>query len=138
MEEIKMERIYINRECCIAYTLLALHSLYRSANKEIKINKFVNEIRTMFTVYTDEIELLKKSNEILEEKGEMQISLLGEEKIGITIEECAKYMGVSKQLMSEIVREPGFPCLKFKRRILINKSKVQEWFDNNIGRRVRY
>ena len=61
-----------------------------------------------------------------------------EEKIGITIEECAKYIGISKQLMAEMVREPGFPCIKFKRRILINKSKVQEWLDNNAGRRIRY
>ena len=29
-----MERIYINRECCVAYVVLALNSIYHSANKE--------------------------------------------------------------------------------------------------------
>lgn len=27
-----MERIYINRNCCLAYAVLALHSVYHSAN----------------------------------------------------------------------------------------------------------
>lgn len=135
-----MERIYINRDCCIAYVLLAIHTISNSANKEIRINEFTKEIMTMFELYTDEIELKKKTDEILSKEGNTKIIILNEddEKIGITIEECAKYMGVSKQLMAEIVREPGFPCIKFKRRFLINKSKVQEWFDKNSGRRIRY
>lgn len=135
-----MERIYINRDCCIAYTLLALHTIQKTANDGIKINEFIEEIKTMFNVYQDEIELMKKAHKILEREGNKKIFFINEddEKIGITIEECAEYMGVSKQLMAEIVREPGFPCIKFKRRFLINKSKVQEWFNNNSGRRIRY
>lgn len=134
-----MERIYINRECCVAYTIMALHSILHSANKERTIEDFVAEIRTTFEIYADETKLLNLANKILEEEGKYKIYFnLEDEKIGINIEECAKYMGVSKQLMSEIVRMPGFPCIKFKRKILINKSKVQEWFDNNSGKRVRY
>lgn len=134
-----MERIYINRECCMAYTIMALHSILHSANKERTIEDFIAEIRSAFEIYTDEIKLLNVANKILEEEGKNKIYLnLGDEKIGINIEECAKYMGVSKQLMAEIVRMPDFPCIKFKRKILINKSKVQEWLDNNSGKRIRY
>lgn len=134
-----MERIYINRECCVAYTIMALHSILHSANKERTIEDFIAEIRSVFEIYTDEIKLLNVANKILEEEGKNKIYLnLGDEKIGINIEECAKYMGVSKQLMAEIVRMPDFPCIKFKRKILINKSKVQEWLDNNSGKRIRY
>lgn len=134
-----MERIYINRECCVAYTIMALHSILHSANKERTIEDFIAEIRSAFEIYTDEIKLLNVANKILEEEGKNKIYLnIGDEKIGINIEECAKYMGVSKQLMAEIVRMPDFPCIKFKRKILINKSKVQEWLDNNSGKRIRY
>lgn len=134
-----MERIYINRECCVAYTIMALHSILHSANKERTIEDVIAEIRSAFEIYTDEIKLLDTANKILKEEGKNKIYLnLGEEKIGINIEECAKYMGVSKQLMAEIVRMPDFPCIKFKRKILINKSKVQEWLDNNSGKRIRY
>lgn len=134
-----MERIYINRECYVAYTIMALHSILHSANKERTIEDFIAEIRSAFEIYTDEIKLLNVANKILEEEGKNKIYLnLGDEKIGINIEECAKYMGVSKQLMAEIVRMPDFPCIKFKRKILINKSKVQEWLDNNSGKRIRY
>lgn len=134
-----MERIYINRDCCIAYTVMALHSIYHSANKERKLQEIVEEIKIMFKIYTDETDLIFKMKKILIEEGDKVITFCTEdEKIGITIEECAKYMGISKQLMSEIVREPGFPCIKFKRRFLINKSKVQEWLDNNTGKRIRY
>ena len=129
-----MERIYINRECCVAYTIMGLHSILHSANKERTIEDFIAEIRSAFEIYTDEIKLLNVANKILEEEGKNKIYLnLGDEKIGINIEECAKYMGVSKQLMAEIVRMPDFPCIKFKRKILINKSKVQDWLDNNSG-----
>lgn len=134
-----MERIYINRECCVAYTIMALHSILHSANKERTIEDVIAEIRSAFEIYTDEIKLLDTANKILKEEGKNKIYLnLGEEKIGINIEECAKYIGVSKQLMAEIVRMPDFPCIKFKRKILINKSKVQEWLDNNSGKRIRY
>ena len=43
-------------------------------------------------------------------------------------------MGISKNLMSELVKYPDFPCIKFKRRIVINRNKLQDWFDKNSGR----
>lgn len=57
-----------------------------------------------------------------------------DEKIGINIEEAAKLMGISKQLMAKLTRERDFPCIKFRRRIVINKLKLGEWFENNAGK----
>lgn len=71
-----MERIYINRECCIAYTVLALHSIYHSANKERTIEDIVKEIRTMFDIYTDEIFLMKIMNNILKEEKNINIKVM--------------------------------------------------------------
>lgn len=55
------------------------------------------------------------------------------EQIGINIEEAAKLLGISKQLMSKLSREPDFPCIKFQRRIVINKQQLQNWFDKHTG-----
>ena len=56
------------------------------------------------------------------------------EKIGLNVAEAAHLLGISKNLMSELVKYPDFPCIKFKRRIVINKKQLQEWFDKNSGR----
>ena len=52
------------------------------------------------------------------------------EKIGLNISEAANLMGISKNLMGELVKYPDFPCIKFKRRIVINKKMLQDWFDS--------
>ena len=56
------------------------------------------------------------------------------EKIGLNLKEASNLMGINEKLMSELTKIKGFPCIKFKRRILINKNKLQEWFDKNSGR----
>ena len=56
------------------------------------------------------------------------------EKIGLNVSEAAELLGISKNLMSELIKYPDFPCIKFKRRIVINKKKLQDWFDANCGK----
>ena len=56
------------------------------------------------------------------------------EKIGINVQEAANLLGISKNLMAELVKYPDFPCIKFKRRIVINRVKLQDWFDKHSGR----
>lgn len=56
------------------------------------------------------------------------------EKIGLNVKEAADLMGISKNLMMELIKEPDFPCIKFKRRIVINRKLLQEWFDKNSGK----
>jgi len=60
------------------------------------------------------------------------------EKIGINVEEASKILGISKQLMTELTRQKGFPCIRFKRRIVINKGKLLDWFENNSNFFIRY
>ena len=55
-------------------------------------------------------------------------AVITNEKIGINIQEAAKLLGISKSLMGELVKIPGFPCIKFRRRIVINKLELSNWF----------
>lgn len=40
--------------------------------------------------------------------------------------------------MLKLVTVPGFPAIRFKRKIIINGAKLQEWFDNNYGTYGKY
>lgn len=62
----------------------------------------------------------------------MDVILL-EDKIGLTIDEAAKTLGIGKNLMLKLVTVPGFPAIRFKRKIIINRNKLQQWFDENAG-----
>ncbi len=134
-----MERVYINKECSIAYTVLALHTIFNSGNKEITIGDLVKEIKAMFEIYTNEERVMKRMDEILKVEGKNKITIsTGLEKIGMTIEECATYLGVSERLVAELVKLPDFPCVKFKRRILINKLGINDWMTRNTGKFLKY
>lgn len=55
------------------------------------------------------------------------------DKIGISVDEAAKLLGIGKNLMLKLVTVEGFPAIRFKRKIIINKNKLQQWFDENTG-----
>ena len=57
-----------------------------------------------------------------------------DDKMGLTLKEASNLLGINERLMSELTRVKGFPCIKFKRRIVINKNKLQSWFDANSGK----
>lgn len=59
-------------------------------------------------------------------------------KFGINIEEARKILGIGRNLMLQLVTVPGFPAIRFKRKIIINGAKLQEWFENNYGRYGKY
>lgn len=65
-----------------------------------------------------------------------QNTIVTNEKIGINIQEAAELLGISKNLMGELVKIPGFPCIKFRRRIVINKLELSNWFSKNSGRYI--
>lgn len=54
-------------------------------------------------------------------------------KFGITVEEARKQLGIGRNLMLKLVKVDGFPAIRFKRKIIINGKKLQEWFDQNYG-----
>ena len=35
--------------------------------------------------------------------------------------------------MLKLTTVEGFPAIRFKRKIIINKNKMQQWFDENPG-----
>ena len=55
------------------------------------------------------------------------------EKLSLTVEEAAHLLGIGRNLMLKLVTIPGFPSIKFKKKIIINKNKLQQWFDENSG-----
>lgn len=61
------------------------------------------------------------------------IFLDNKDKIGITVDEAAQMLGIGKNLMLKLVTVEGFPALRFKKKIIINKNKLQQWFDENPG-----
>lgn len=58
---------------------------------------------------------------------------MNDEKISISVDEAAKILGIGKNLMLKLVTIPGFPAIRFKRKIIINKKNLQQWFDDNAG-----
>lgn len=64
----------------------------------------------------------------------MEVVIMNEDiKLGISIDEAAKLLGIGKNLMLKLITVPGFPAIRFKRKIIINKKKLQQWFDENAG-----
>lgn len=57
-----------------------------------------------------------------------------DERIGITIDEAKDILGVGRNLMLELVKIEGFPCIRFRRKIIIDKTKLCEWFSKNYGK----
>lgn len=70
-----MERIFIDRENSIAYAILAINSIYHSANKERTIDDFIEEIRTLFDVYEDQNQLIKHMKKIIAKKEKLIITV---------------------------------------------------------------
>ena len=59
-------------------------------------------------------------------------------RFGISIDEARKQLGIGRNLMLKLVTVPGFPAIRFKRKIIINGAKLQEWFDKNSGTYGKY
>ncbi len=55
-------------------------------------------------------------------------------KFGITVDEARKQLGIGRNLMLKLVKLEGFPAIRFKRKIIINGNRLQDWFDKNYGK----
>ncbi len=60
------------------------------------------------------------------------------EQLGITVDEARKMLGIGRNLMLELVKVDGFPAVKFKRKIIINKELLPRWFAENCGQYGEY
>ncbi len=59
-------------------------------------------------------------------------------KLGLTVDEARKMLGVGRNLMLELIKLDGFPAVKFKRKIIINKELLPIWFAENCGQLGKY
>ena len=59
---------------------------------------------------------------------------MNEEKLCISIEEARQMLGIGRNLMLELIKTDGFPCIRFKRKIIIDKQKLKEWITENYGK----
>ena len=70
-----MERIFVERENILAYAVLAIDSIYHSANRERTIDDFIEEIKTMFDVHEDQEQLIKLMKNIINKKEKLIITV---------------------------------------------------------------
>lgn len=55
------------------------------------------------------------------------------QKLGLTVDEARKMLGIGRNLMLKLVKVKGFPAVRFKRKIIINKKLLPKWFEENCG-----
>ena len=47
-------------------------------------------------------------------------------------------LGIGRNLMLQLVKVKGFPAVRFKRKIIINKELLPKWFAENFGEYGNY
>lgn len=47
----------------------------------------------------------------------------------LTVQQMAKSLNISRNVAYDLTREPGFPCFRLGKRILINRELLQEWLN---------
>ena len=60
------------------------------------------------------------------------------EKLGLTVDEAREMLGIGRNLMLKLVKVKGFPAVRFKRKIIINKELLPKWFAENFGEYGNY
>lgn len=61
-----------------------------------------------------------------------------EEQLGITVDEARELLGIGRNLMLQLVKVKGFPAIRFKKKIIINKQLLPKWFAENCGEYGNY
>lgn len=56
------------------------------------------------------------------------------QKLGLTVDEARKMLGIGRNLMLKLVKVKGFPAVRFKKKIIINKELLPKWFEENCGK----
>lgn len=59
----------------------------------------------------------------------MEETRIQKPKLTLTVPEAAELVGISKAKMYEIVRIEGFPAIRFGKRILVNRKRLEGWLD---------
>ena len=114
----------------IAYAQVAFYTLQNSANKyNITPAALGLEMETIFKLH-DKKQILARATEIFNNFNSPNMPL-EDNKIAITIDEARNILDLGRNSMLKLVDAPGFPSMRVGGRILINKSKLKQWFDEN-------
>lgn len=54
------------------------------------------------------------------------------ERSTLTVEEIAKYIGISKEQIYLMVREKRIPCFRIGRRILFKRESIDRWIEDQM------
>ena len=58
------------------------------------------------------------------------------EQICISVMEAAKIIGVGRNVMYNLIKQPGFPCVKIGRSYKVRKSGLEEWLKDHEGKEI--
>lgn len=75
------------------------------------------------------LEFTKESLKEIFKESIIEILDKKEEKVTITIDECASYTGIGRNKILELAhsKKSDFPCFRVGARFLINKPRLDEW-----------
>lgn len=55
----------------------------------------------------------------------------------LNIKQAAEELGINVKLMTKLTHQKDFPCIRFERRVVINKNLLEEWFRNNSNKFIK-
>jgi excisionase family DNA binding protein len=61
---------------------------------------------------------------------------MNEEKEYICVMDAAKILGLSKNVMYTLAKQPGFPAVRIGKKIVIRRSGLDDWMKNHEGKEV--
>ena len=57
-------------------------------------------------------------------------------KIGISITEAGKRLGIGRNNMLRLAKTKTFPCIRMNKKIIVNSDKLEQWFNEQIGKTI--
>ena len=57
-------------------------------------------------------------------------------KLALSVKEAAELTGIGLGTMYQLIHAKGFPAIKLGKKVIIVKSKLEEWLINNIGQQI--
>ncbi len=55
----------------------------------------------------------------------------------LNIKEAAQLLGINAKLMTKLSHQDSFPCIRFDRRVVIQKKAMEQWFIDNSNRFIK-
>jgi len=61
---------------------------------------------------------------------------MNENEVYISVMDASKILGLSKNSMYSLARQPGFPSVRIGKKIIIGRSALDEWMKDHQGKEV--